>query len=126
SRRDSLVISYWSFLGHWLSVIGHHTRVLLLTVSLLFFSLSALAEQRFPPPDFESGYKLPVTPTPASRFLLLEYLDVAVLIACLGLACYFVLKKRSRKAVLSLSIFSLLYFGFYRQGCICAIGSVQN
>jgi ferredoxin len=25
-----------------------------------------------------------------------------------------------------LSVFSLAYFGFYRQGCICAVGSVQN
>ena len=25
-----------------------------------------------------------------------------------------------------LSLFSLLYFGFYREGCVCAIGSVQN
>ena len=49
-----------------------------------------------------------------------------MLLVALGLACYFVLKLRSRRAVLGLSLFSLAYFGFYRQGCICAIGSVQN
>src|SRR5271169_3781395 len=27
----------------------------------------ALAEQRFPPPDFESGHKLPITTTPPAR-----------------------------------------------------------
>ena len=27
---------------------------------------------------------------------------------------------------MALSIFSLLYFGFWRKGCVCAIGSVQN
>ena len=25
-----------------------------------------------------------------------------------------------------MSVFSLLYFGFYREGCICSIGSIQN
>jgi NosR/NirI family nitrous oxide reductase transcriptional regulator len=90
------------------------------------FTGVALAEQRFPPPDFESGYKLPVTQTPAPRGVVLEYLDVAVLIAALGLACWLVYKKRSRRGVLALSLFSLGYFGFYREGCICAIGSVQN
>jgi len=118
-----LAIRVWSFIGHWSLVIGHY-----FTTAFLFIasSVPATAEQRFPPPDFESGYKLPATPTPSSRFLLLEYLDVAVLLGALGLACYLVLKKRSRKAVLGLSVFSLLYFGFYRQGCICAIGSIQN
>jgi ferredoxin len=84
------------------------------------------AEQRFPPPDFESGYKLPVTQTPIPRSVLLEYLDVAVLLLALFLSCHFIYKRRSRSGVLGLSLFSLGYFGFYRQGCICAIGSVQN
>ena len=122
-RLSQLVIRAWSSIGHWSLVIGYFCTAAFL---LIASSVPATAEQRFPPPDFESGYKLPATPTPASRFLLLEYLDVAVLLGALGLACYLVLKKRSRKAVVGLSIFSLLYFGFYRQGCICAIGSVQN
>lgn len=87
---------------------------------------SALAAHRFPPPDFESGYHLPSTATPAARSLWLQNLDVLVLAVALGLAAYLVLKRRSRKAVVGLSLFSLLYFGFYRQGCVCAIGSVQN
>ena len=84
------------------------------------------AEQRFPPPDFESGYKLPATSTPPPRSLVLQYVDVAVLVTTLGLASWLVLRRRSRRAVLGLSLFSLAYFGFYRQGCICAIGSIQN
>jgi ferredoxin len=93
---------------------------------LVGLSLQAWSEQRFPPPDFESGYKLPITRTPLPRSLLLEYLDVVVLMAALGLASYLVLKRRSRRGVFALSLFSLGYFGFYRKGCICAIGSVQN
>jgi NosR/NirI family transcriptional regulator, nitrous oxide reductase regulator len=88
--------------------------------------LSAMAEQRFPPPDFESGHKLPVTTTPPARTLPFQYLDVAVLAATLGVATWLVLKKRSRPGVVALSIFSVLYFGFWRKGCICSIGSVQN
>jgi len=37
-----------------------------------------------------------------------------------------VLKKRSRQGLLWISLFSLGYFGFFREGCICAIGSIQN
>jgi ferredoxin len=86
----------------------------------------ALAEQRFPPPDFQEGYVMPETHHPAPRALWFYYGDAAVLIAGLGLAAWLVLKKRSRRGVVALSVFSLLYFGFYREGCICAIGSVQN
>ncbi len=97
--------------------------------ALLLFSLLtdvALAEQRFPPPDFEGGHQLPVTTTPAARAVLLQYLDVAVLAASLALASWLVYSRRSRKGLTALSIFSLLYFGFWRKGCVCAIGSLQN
>ena len=87
---------------------------------------TALAEQRFPPPDFESGYHLPTTATPPARAELLQYLDVAVLIGALGVALWLVYRSRSRPGITALSLFSLAYFGFYRKGCVCAIGSVQN
>ncbi|MHC1764854.1 MAG: 4Fe-4S binding protein [Verrucomicrobiia bacterium] len=101
------------------------------TFFVLLFAWLALmapshAAQRFPPPDFESGYVLPDTHTPAGRSTTWQYIDTAVLLGALGLATYLVLKRRSRRAVVALSLFSLAYFGFYRQGCICAIGSVQN
>ena len=75
---------------------------------------------------FRERPQLPATTTPPARALALEYLDVAVLAAALGLATWLVYKRRSRKGLVALSIFSLLYFGFWRKGCICAIGSVQN
>jgi NosR/NirI family transcriptional regulator, nitrous oxide reductase regulator len=55
-----------------------------------------------------------------------EYMDVAVLVGTLLVASWIALKKRSRQGMIWTSLFSLAYFGFYRQGCICAIGSVQN
>ncbi|MBL9134228.1 MAG: 4Fe-4S binding protein [Verrucomicrobiales bacterium] len=84
------------------------------------------SELRFPPPDFESGYQMPVTDYPAARGQWLEWMDVGVLIVALGWATWLAFGRRSRRGVTALSMFSLLYFGFYREGCICAIGSVQN
>jgi ferredoxin len=99
-----------------------------LSAVLLLLALAgvAVAEQRFPPPDFESGHHLPVTTTPPARAILFQYLDVAVLAASLGMATWLIYKRRSRKGLMALSIFSLLYFGFWRKGCVCAIGSLQN
>ncbi len=101
-----------------------------LLLMALFLSVSfgsALGEQRFPPPEFtETNHQQPATTTPAARAVYLEYLDLAVLAGALGTATWLIYRKRSRKAVVALSMFSLLYFGFYRKGCICAIGSVQN
>src|SRR5581483_6947509 len=53
-------------------------------------------------------------------------MDMAVLAAALLLAVWLIHRRRSRRAVFLLSLFSLVYFGFYRKGCICPIGSVQN
>jgi len=100
-----------------------------LFLSILLFSVIqsfAEAKQRFPKPEFDSGYQQPHPSSPEPRFLLLEYLDVLVLLAVLILTSWFVLKKRSRQGVFWTSVFSLLYFGFYREGCICSVGSVQN
>jgi NosR/NirI family nitrous oxide reductase transcriptional regulator len=82
--------------------------------------------ERFPPPDFESGYSMPSPTTPNPRQNVYEYIDVAVLFAALGLASYLILKRRSRKAIFALMVFSVLYFGFWRRGCVCAVGSPQN
>lgn len=95
---------------------------------LMVWGLAAAgaSELRFPPPDFESGYQMPQTQYPGARAQWLEYLDVGVLLGCLGLASWLAFRRRSRRGLVGLSVFSLLYFGFYREGCICAIGSVQN
>jgi len=53
-------------------------------------------------------------------------MDVAVLVGALAVASYLILKRRSRRGVFLLGIFSLAYFGFWRLGCVCPIGAVQN
>jgi len=100
------------------------TRLILLLLVLSSFSLAA--QQRFPRPEFESAYETPSPTSPEPRSGAMEYVDLAVLIAALSLASWFAIKKRSRKGLFWLSVFSLLYFGFYREGCICPIGAIQN
>lgn len=100
-----------------------------LSAVLCMFFLSTLptfAVQRFPRPEFETPYVQPFTTTPAARAQWLEWIDVAVLAAALSLAAYLCLQRRSRRGILALTIFSLLYFGFVRHGCICPVGSLQN
>ncbi len=84
------------------------------------------AQDRFPRPEFESGYVYATNQMPAQRSQVWEYFDVAVLIVALSITTWLALKKRSRQGLIWMSLFSLAYFGFYRQGCICSVGSVQN
>jgi len=96
------------------------------SVLLLLSTLTTVADNRFPKPQFENGYSMPTPTAPAARTLGLETLDVAMLLGSLSLAAWLVLKKRSRRGVFLLTLFSLIYFGFYRKGCVCPIGSIQN
>jgi polyferredoxin len=98
----------------------------LLVVFISLLTYNAFGVQRFPRPEFESGYKTPATQVTKVQAVVFEYLDLAVFIAALSLMTWLILKKRSRRAVYWLSIFSLLYFGFHRKGCICPVGSLQN
>jgi polyferredoxin len=72
------------------------------------------------------GYVTPDVQKPRPRQYWLQLLDVFMLAAAMGLAVWLVIRRRSRPLALALSIGSLAYFGFYRQGCICPIGSIQN
>lgn len=101
--------------------------VLKLCLLVIIFAgcADAFGIERFPPPEFDT-YQIPETTVPGAREIALEYLDVAVLAAALGLGVYFALKKRSRRLIFTLMIFSMVYFGFYRKGCICSIGAIGN
>jgi len=102
------------------------TKISLIFAFLLFSFIGFAQQQRFPKPEFGSGYTQPSPITPEPRALALEYTDVVVLLIVLSLASWLAITKRSRKGLLWLSVFTLLYFGFYRDGCICSIGSIQN
>jgi polyferredoxin len=105
---------------------------LMLTILALTLTASAFAEERFPPPDFsESSHQIPkllddLQRTPERRESFMPYVDLAMLVWTMALAAFFSLKLRSRPALLTLALICLGYFGFYRCGCICPIGAIQN
>jgi len=92
--------------------------------ALLVQSVVAI-ELKFAPPDFETDYGMPYlfVPQPAGRNTPWEAL---ILFAALSATTWMVFKARSRRGLFAISVFSLLFFGFYRQGCICPVGSTQN
>lgn len=102
-------------------------HVIIFIIALLtLFCCSALAEERFPPPDFETGYTMPDTEIPPPKNIRTEYIAISLLFVTMSISAYLALKKRNRKMIFSLMIFSMLYFGFFRKGCICPIGSIGN
>jgi polyferredoxin len=72
------------------------------------------------------GYVTPDVQKPRPREYWLELLDVVLLAFALGIAVWLVVSRRSRPWALALTVACLGYFGFYREGCICPIGSIQN
>jgi len=102
-----------------------------LLLSAAFLFAQAVPYQRqaqtAPQPDTIGGsYKTPTVQKPLPRAFWLQILDVVLLAAAMGVSVWVVLARRSRKWLVWLSIASLAYFGFYRQGCICPVGSIQN
>ncbi|MCF8457515.1 MAG: 4Fe-4S binding protein [Bacteroidales bacterium] len=109
------------------SMLNVHYLSFIIFFFLFLISITSFSQQqRFPKPEFDTGYEQPNTTTPEPRALALEFIDVFILMSVMALAAWFVFKSRSRRGILFLSIFSLAYFGFYREGCICSIGSIQN
>ena len=99
----------------------------LLFLILMGYGVSAvLGAERFPPPDFDSGHVLPspTTPMPFSNWR--QVVDVVALVVALIAVSWLALWRRSRRGLVVLAILSVLYFGFYRRGCICPVGAVQN
>src|ERR1019366_4516736 len=70
------------------------------------------------------GYKTPAVQKPLPRDAVFQVMDVVLLAAAMGVSIWLVLKRRSRKWAVALTIGSLAYFGFYREGCVCPIGSI--
>jgi outer membrane protein assembly factor BamB/polyferredoxin len=94
----------------------------------ILFSLAAgaAAEERFPPPDFSPGYVMPELAQPLPRAGALAALDVGVLVLALALAAWLIMARRSRRGALAISVGALVYFGFWREGCVCPVGAIQN
>ncbi len=104
-----------------------------LMLAAVVSSIAAAAHgvERFPPPDF-SDHQLPAAQTP-ERTAAWNWLhaadvaaDIAVLAAMMAAAAYFAHARRSRRGLFVLAILAVAYFGFWRKGCICSIGAIQN
>jgi polyferredoxin len=93
---------------------------------LALASNALIAQYQKKPPDFGGSYTFPVPTHPEPRATIERGLDVAMLAAGLGLGAWLILKRRSRTGVMLLSIGAIAYFGFYRKGCTCPIGAIQN
>jgi ferredoxin len=94
-------------------------------LSLLLFPAAALA-QRFPKPDFESGYQYPNLFYGTPDETLWVILDLAMLVVLMSIVAWAVIKQKKRTPVMGVSILSVAYFGFFRSGCVCSIGAIQN
>ena len=95
-------------------------------ILVLLAPVSAFAVARFPKPDFTSGYEYPEITHGMPWETFWSWLDVLLLIALMGVVVWAVYRKPSRRVIFLVSIFSVLYYGFFRTGCVCSIGSVQN
>ena len=88
-----------------------------------------LFDELIPLPDF-AEYQVPETETettgPAASSERLQYVHLAALLAGLSLATLFALAWRSRRGLFLLAVASLAWLGFWREGCVCPIGAIQN
>jgi len=96
------------------------------TIFLITFSTVTFAQDRFPKPDFESGYDYPERHYIVPNEALWSYIDIAMLVLLMSFVAWAVIKKQVRWPVILTSVISVAYFGFFRYGCVCSIGAVQN
>jgi len=96
------------------------------TITLSIISIATSAQNRFPKPDFESGYVYPVQQYIIPNEALWSYIDIAMLVLLMSFVAWAVIKKQVRWPVILTSVISVAYFGFFREGCVCSIGAIQN
>ena len=78
------------------------------------FCMTATAQNRFPKPDFESGYQYPEITYPIPNEMLWSIVDIVMLVVLMSIVAWAVIKRRTRKPVIWVSILSVAYFGFFR------------
>jgi len=86
----------------------------------------AMALERVALPQFKGGYVRPQTEVPPPQAAFYDYLDMTVFVGALAAASFLAIRARSRRGMWWLALGSLAYFGFWRGGCVCAIGAIQN
>jgi len=76
--------------------------------------------------DIGEGYVTPQVQWHPPRATWLNITDIGLLLAGLGISAWLGLARRSRTGIVVLAIACAVYFGFYRKGCVCPIGAIQN
>lgn len=71
-------------------------------------------------------YETPEVQRPRTRSMMRQIADVVLLGLALAFAAWLALWRRRRGWLVALTVACVAYFGFYREGCICPIGSIQN
>jgi polyferredoxin len=95
---------------------------------LLFTAASLHAADLIPIPEF-TNHQVPQDQTPLRGPLRPEwsaYADLGYFVVALSLASYLAVKGRSRRGLFLLAAVSLAWLGFWRKGCVCPIGAIQN
>jgi polyferredoxin len=72
------------------------------------------------------GYVTPEVQRPLPRAAMWRTVDVVLLAVAMGVAAWLALWRRKRAWLVVVSIACVGYFGFFREGCVCPIGSIQN
>ena len=108
----------------------------LITILVLTFVVSqtVLAQIEYERPvevapteeDIGEGYVTPPVQWHPPRATWLNITDAGLLLAGLGISAWLGLARRSRTGIVVLAIACAVYFGFYRKGCVCPIGAIQN
>jgi ferredoxin len=93
--------------------------------AVLLWTALAGAAERFPRPDLSAAYRTPTAVYPGLASPWLEWLDMGLLALALAVAAWLALRRRSRSGLVILSLLCLGYFGFWRAGCLCPVGSPQ-
>jgi len=126
-------------LGYWLSAIGYSAPALpgrqianlqspMANLAMRLRAVRAAGGRRLAEHVFRRRISRAGTNfehTGPRRGHLSSVRNVAVLAAASGSEVGWSI-SRARARLGALSIFSVLYFGFWRKGCVCAIGSLQN
>jgi len=97
---------------------------LMLTAAVMLLT-AVPATAQIPLPDF-TEYAIPETLNPATSPDWYEYVDLGALVVGLSLATYLALVSRSRRGLFLLAVASVAWLGFWREGCVCPIGAIQN
>ena len=72
------------------------------------------------------GYVTPDVQRPRPRAAMWRTIDVVLLAVAMVVAAWLALWRRKRAWLVVVSIACVGYFGFFREGCVCPIGSIQN